>query len=140
MILTDEEQKLVDRLKELRPDLVVVPRKTSSIMALRGSQAGPVFEVFDNGEPADFAHDFFNFQEVPSNPQWDVDPHDYLNEDKREYRLVSAIWEGCISGLEEWERRRSRVTSAEDKLFVDQWDQHFEFDLITHPLPSSLKK
>ena len=138
MILSEEEQSLVNKLKELRPDLVVVPRKASSIMCLRGSQHGPVFEKFTNDEPVDFVKEFFDFSSAPNSDNWDPDPKDWLHEDRREYILISAIWDGCIKGFDEWQNLREKEGSTR---MVESWDSPLSIDYVVHsyPFPDSDK-
>ncbi len=139
MQTTKEEQKLIDQLAELRPDLIVVPRDPSAIMLLRGTQYGPVFEGFDNGSALDYVLEFLNTGPsagIPNNPQWDPDPNDYLNEDRRHYVICRAVWKGCIEGFEEWQRYM-----VKDKTdFALRWDSPPKYDVITSPTPDYLKR
>lgn len=147
MNLSEEEQKLVDRLKELRPDLITVPRKVSWIMALRGLQYGPVFERYTNGDPVDLVSEHIRTEEFPTVEGMMPDPQEtYVHEDPREYAFIAAVWEGCIDGFEEWQDYRKsnppeshKYADRRQERFVEFWDGEFERHYIEHELPNHLK-
>lgn len=137
MKVTAEEQALIDELKRLRPDLIVVPREPSAIMLLRASHHGPVFEALEDGTGIDYTSEFMTFKDLDPDPRWDPDPNDYLHEDPREYYLAAAIWRGCISGFEEWQRYREREGSTS---MVESWDQPRVDNFKLHPMPEYMVK
>jgi hypothetical protein len=121
--MTNEE-----RLSEARrvcPDgYMVVPRQASSIMALRGSQASVGW-----ADPyMDRAGEYFKFDEAGECPAQDaLAPKDRFDYDEREYWLVAAIWDGCIAGLDEWQRRWE--VGKCDPEFLKSWERPY---LETH--------
>lgn len=112
-----------ERLAEARrlcPDgYVVVPRKATSIMALRGAQARVGWY-----EPyPDYAAEYFKFDEKgESQLQDSLAPQGSHDDDEREYWLAACIWEGCIKGMEEWQRREEQEGRTS---FIEGWDKPF---------------
>lgn len=98
------DEALIAEIARRRPDLVVVPRVATSIMALRGSQETCVFEHEKN---LDFVTDYLNLSEVGKVPGF-AGPEDTIDVDERAWLVVAAAWRGCIAGFEEWERRRAK--------------------------------
>lgn len=98
--LTAEE--LVQALKVLRPDLVVLPRKASHIMALRGHQYGPIF--YPPPAAPDFVSDWIDLSDpdLAKDVPEDLD-HDF---DVRMSFLVAKIYEGMVEAFEVWENRK----------------------------------
>jgi hypothetical protein len=108
------DEALIAELARRRPDLIVVPRTASHIMALRGTQATSVFEREEN---IDFVSDYLDLSEVGKIPGFD-DLEDSIDVDERQWLLAAAVWRGCIQGYEEWERLRKRDG---DTHFVTSW-------------------
>jgi hypothetical protein len=108
------DEALIEELARRRPDLVVVPRVASHIMALRGTQATSVFEREEN---LDFVSDYLDLSEVGKIPGFD-DLEDSIDVDERQWLLAAAVWRGCIQGFEEWERSRRRDG---DTPFITSW-------------------
>lgn len=108
------DDALIAELARRRPDLVVVPRVATHIMALRGSQETGVFE---QGQNLDFVTDYLDLSEVGKVPGF-AGPEDTIDVDERAWLVVAAAWRGCIAGFEEWERLRAKEGNTP---FVTGW-------------------
>jgi hypothetical protein len=117
------DDALIAELAARRPDLVVVPRSASHIMALRGTQAGPVFM-----EPGlDFVIDYIKLDEVGTVQGYRdrSDPADDV--DERAWLVAAAVWRGCIEGFEEWKAYRRREG---DTHMVRSWERPCLLDAV----------
>jgi hypothetical protein len=113
--MTDEE-KLAEARRLCPEGYVVVPRKASSIMALRGFQARVGWS-----EPyADSASEYFKFEKGDSQLADALAPQNRYDDDDREYWLAASIWEGCIKGMEEWQHVRAKDGPT---AFVTSWER-----------------
>ena len=98
------DEALIEELAKRRPDLVVVPRQASYIMALRGSQGTKVFEPKSD---VDFVTDYLDLKDVGSVKGF-RDGSQLYDVDERAWLVAAATWRGCIGGFEEWERYRKK--------------------------------
>lgn len=108
------DEDLIAELARRRPDLVVVPRVATHIMALRGSQETCVFET---EKKLDFVTDYLDLSDVGKVPGF-AGPEDTIDVDERAWLVVAAAWRGCIAGFEEWERLRAKEGNTP---FVTGW-------------------
>jgi hypothetical protein len=123
MNMTDD-QKLAEAQKLLPDGFVIVPRKASAIMAMRGAQARVGWY-----EPhEDCAAEYFKFDEKGESAIQDrLAPQSRWDDDDREQWLVAKIWAGCIAGMEEWQKRRE---IDGDTKFIRAWEEPYLNDKL----------
>ena len=92
----------------LEAGFVIAPVEPSSIMAMRGYQASPVFEGSDG------VFDYIDLTDAPFVPGFTYE----RKFDERGYLIAAAAYRGAIRGYQEWNRRRE---AGDDPRFIDSW-------------------
>jgi hypothetical protein len=99
------DDALIAELARRRPDLILVPRVASKIMAMRGTQETCVFEREAN---LDIVSDYLNLSEVGEVVGYADRSGVECDVDERPWLIAAAVWRGCLKGFEEWERYRAK--------------------------------
>jgi hypothetical protein len=94
----------------LEAGYVIAPVEPSSIMAMRGYQASPVFEGSDG------VFDYITLEEAPHVPGFTYERK--FDDEERGHLVAAAAYRGAIRGYQEWNRRRE---NGEDQRFIDSW-------------------
>jgi hypothetical protein len=82
----------------LEAGYVIAPVEPSSIMAMRGYQATPVFEGSDG------VFDYITLEDAPHVPGFTYERK--FDDEERGHLVAAAAYRGAIRGYQEWNRRR----------------------------------
>ncbi|QDH83650.1 hypothetical protein [Achromobacter phage Motura] len=120
-----EQQRTIDALKAKvsSKEWVLLPRNPTRMMTLRGLQGDKVF----TDSKFDLAQDYFEFCDLPTKYENVKDRSDIMcHDDDREYYVIKSIYQGCIEGFEEQQRRNANPDRSErDKQVDAHWSEHW---------------